>query len=116
MSQQNKTGEFARGYALGFKHGKEYRTESCYNSNITNDDTTYDNVGKANSTRKEDTWKIEARKKLFNDLLCDDAKMRLLSKRTYRVSDVPLNPLQKKFTIPFQGSPRVLTVGGIETS
>lgn len=97
MLQQDKTGEFARGYALGFKHGKEYKTESCCNSNITNGDTPYDNVGKTNPTKKEDTRKRETRKDLFNDLLLDGAKMRLLSKRTCRVSDVPLNPLQKKF-------------------
>ena len=92
MSRQNKTGEFARGYALGFKHGKEYKTESCYNCDITNDDTPYNNVGKTTPTKKEDT-----RKDLFNDLFLDDIKMRLLSKNTCLVSDVSLNPLQKKF-------------------
>ena len=107
MSQQNKTDEFARGYELGFKHGKEYASETSHHNTITNDNNTFSTLSElflsttsanTHSTKKEDAWKKEARKKLFNDLLCDGAKMRLLSKRTCIVSDAPLNPLQKKFT------------------
>jgi hypothetical protein len=106
MSQQNKTGEFARGYALGFKHGKEYKAESNHHETTPNNDnvltknnTLYNYYGnfRTYDEVKDEVLKREARKDLFNGLLLDGAKMRLLSKRTSMVSDMPLNPLQKKF-------------------
>ena len=107
MSQQNKTNEFARGYELGFKHGKEYASETSQHNTITNDNNTFSTLtelllsttsANTHSTKKEDIWKREIRKNLFNDLLFDGAKMRSPSKRTSMAFDVPLNPLQKKFT------------------
>lgn len=102
---KDTTGEFARGYVLGFKHGKEYKAESNHHETIPNNDnvptkdnTIYNYCGNfPPSTKKEDVWKREVRKDVFNDLLWDGTKIRLLSRLTCHISDVPLNPLQKKF-------------------
>lgn len=102
---KDTTGEFQRGYVLGFKHGKEYKTESSHhettpnNDNVlTKDNTLYNYYGDfPPSMKKDEVLKREARKDLFNDLLWDGTKMRLLSRLTCHISDVELTPLQKRF-------------------
>ena len=102
---KDTTGEFQRGYVLGFKHGKEYKAESTqsnttHNNNTTPtvDNTLYTYYGDfLPSMKKDEFLKREARKDLFNDLLWDGTKMRLLSRLTCHISDVELTPLQKRF-------------------
>lgn len=103
---KDTTGEFQRGYVLGFKHGKEYKAESNHHETTPNNDnvltknnTLYDYYGNFHTydEAKNEELKREARKDLFNDLLLDGTKIRLLSRLTCRISDVELTPLQKRF-------------------
>ena len=97
---KDTTGDFARGYVLGFKHGKEYKAESNHHETTPNDDNTLSNYyGNFNTydEAKDKVLKREARKDLFNDLLWNGTKMRLLSRLTCHISDVELTPLQKRF-------------------
>lgn len=81
---KDTTGEFARGYALGFEHGKEYKAKSnCHEATPNNDNTIYNYYGNFQpSMKKDEVLKREARKDLFNDLIWDGAKIRLLSRLT----------------------------------